>query len=146
MTEGAAKAPWQAVLRERGQRLTPQRELVLAAVETLGHGTPEEIHAEVSRHAPAVNISTVYRNLGLLEELGAVRVVHLMDRIPTYHSMALPAHVHLTCSSCGRVIDADPDEFATLAAELLRSHGFDVDLDRLVLTGRCAACPRSDPD
>ena len=30
-------------LREKGLRLTPQRELVLAAVRELGHATPEEV-------------------------------------------------------------------------------------------------------
>lgn len=134
---------WQTVLRERGQRLTPQRELVLAAVDTLGHGTPEEIHAEVSRRAPAVNISTVYRNLALLEDLGVVRVVQLGDRVPTYHSISLPAHVHLTCTECDRVIDASPREFVALAADLVRTYGFEVDVDRLVLVGRCGHCRSS---
>jgi Fur family ferric uptake transcriptional regulator len=132
--------PWHAVLRERGHRLTPQRELVLAAVDRLGHGTPEEIHEEVVSRAPAVNISTVYRNLALLEELGVVRVVNLNDRTSTYHSVALPAHVHLTCTGCGRVTDADPSEFRALAEALASRHGFTVDLDRLVMAGRCAAC------
>lgn len=136
----AANPSWRTVLRERGQRLTPQRELVLAAVETLGHGTPEEIHAEICRHAPAVNISTVYRNLTLLADLGVIRIVRLGDRVPTYHSISLPPHVHLTCSSCDRVLDADPGEFDALAAQIRRTHRFEVDLDRLVLVGRCADC------
>lgn len=142
----AEQRTWRAVLRERGQRLTPQRELVLAAVDELGHGTPEEIHTEVSRHVPAVNISTVYRNLALLEELGVVRVVHLGDRIPTYHSIALPAHVHLTCAGCDRVIDASPREFRELAADLARTYDFQVDLTRLVIPGRCRDCREPVPE
>ena len=38
---------WQARLRASGHRLTPQRELVLAAVETLGHATPDEVFADM---------------------------------------------------------------------------------------------------
>ena len=34
---------WQATLRAKGYRLTPQRELVLRAVDRLGHATPDEI-------------------------------------------------------------------------------------------------------
>ena len=30
-------------LRDKGLRLTPQRELVLSAVRELGHATPEEV-------------------------------------------------------------------------------------------------------
>lgn len=135
---------WRALLRKRGHRLTPQRELVLDAVDRLGHGTPEEIHDEVTRRSDTVNISTVYRNLALLSELGVVRVVYLGDRTPTYHSVVLPAHVHLSCSECGRVTDAEPSEFEDLSAEIARRHGFDIDLARLVLAGRCAECRAED--
>jgi Fur family ferric uptake transcriptional regulator len=41
---------WRAQLRERGYRLTPQRELILAAVERLGHATPDEVLAAVREH------------------------------------------------------------------------------------------------
>ncbi|HET6653175.1 MAG TPA: transcriptional repressor, partial [Nocardioides sp.] len=59
---------WQKELRSRGYRLTPQRELVLRAVDHLGHATPDEILAEVRKESAAVNVSTVYRTLELLEE------------------------------------------------------------------------------
>ena len=58
--------------RERGLRLTPQRQLILEAVHELGHATPEQVCAQVQREAPAVNITTVYRSLDLLERLGLV--------------------------------------------------------------------------
>src|SRR3546814_17202489 len=84
-------------IRSSGKRLTAQRELILRAVETLGHGTPDEIYAEVLEHAPAVNLSTVYRNLEVLEELGLVRHTHLSDRAPTYHSITDHEHFHMVC-------------------------------------------------
>jgi Fur family ferric uptake transcriptional regulator len=46
-------------LRDSGLRLTPQRELILAAVDRLGHATPDEVLAEVRQHSSAVNASTV---------------------------------------------------------------------------------------
>src|SRR3712207_5673095 len=107
---------WQQVLRDKGYRLTPQRELVLSAVERLGHATPDEILAAVREQSSAVNISTVYRTLELLEELELVRHAHLTDRAPTYHSALTPAHVHLVCRGCGVVLEAHPDEFAAWQA------------------------------
>ena len=58
---------------------------MLQAVEELGHATPDEILAEVRRRAlGAVNVSTVYRTLEVLEELGLVRHTHLSTaRRPT---------------------------------------------------------------
>ena len=89
-------------LREQGLRLTPQRELVLAAVEKLQHATPDEIYAEVQSSSAAVNRSTVYRTLEVLEELGLVRHLHLSDRAPTYHAVEAHPHFHLKCRKCGR--------------------------------------------
>jgi Fur family ferric uptake transcriptional regulator len=62
------------VLRSRGLRLTAQRQLVLEAVHALGHSTPDQVHARVSETAAGVNITTVYRTLELLEELGLSRM------------------------------------------------------------------------
>ena len=77
---------WVADLRARGYRLTPQRQLVLEAVADLGHATPEDIVTAVRRTASGINISTVYRTLELLEELGLVTHTHLGHGPPTYHA------------------------------------------------------------
>ena len=47
-------------LRDKGLRLTPQRELVLSAVRELGHATPEEVAEKVRATHPGINLSTVY--------------------------------------------------------------------------------------
>ena len=135
-----ADAQWRERLREKGYRLTPQREMVLAAVEELGHATPDEVLVKVHERSSSVNISTVYRTLELLEELGLVRHTHLTDRAPTYHSRAGDDHVHLVCRGCDRVIDADMHEFDDLAAALEERHGFQADIGHLTVFGTCAEC------
>jgi Fe2+ or Zn2+ uptake regulation protein len=55
-------------LRERGFRLTPQREMVLAVMHGLdGFCTAEDIYSRVGEISSAVDISTVYRTLDLLQ-------------------------------------------------------------------------------
>ena len=49
---------WQQRLRASGHGWTPQRELVLEAVERLGHATPDEVFAEVRSRSEAINLST----------------------------------------------------------------------------------------
>ena len=99
-----AVAPgWQAELRARGYRLTPQRQLVLEAVAELGHATPEDIVAKVARCAGGVNISTVYRTLELLEELGLVSHAHLGHGAPTYHAATSRHTYTCVCARCDRV-------------------------------------------
>ena len=98
-----AETGWQEELRARGYRVTPQRQLVLEAVAALEHATPEEICAEVQRTARGVNISTIYRTLELLEELGLVKHAHLGHGPPNYHLATEADHVHLVCRDCGEV-------------------------------------------
>ncbi len=131
---------WQARLRAKGYRLTPQRELVLRAVERLGHATPDEVLAAVREQSEAVNISTVYRTLELLEELDLVRHAHITDRAPTYHSTATPPHVHLVCRLCGGITEAPDRIVAPLTDRLTEEYGFRTDVGHLTVFGTCADC------
>ncbi len=136
----SAGQDWQAQLRARGYRLTPQRELVLGAVQRLGHATPDEVMAAVHEESRAVNLSTVYRTLELLEELGMVRHAHLTDRAPTYHSTTTPTHAHLVCRECGAVDELAVEELSALTRLLRRDHGFTPDLGHLAVFGTCRNC------
>jgi Fur family ferric uptake transcriptional regulator len=138
--DGAGGAGWQSRLRGSGYRLTPQRQLVLEAVGRLGHATPETIVAEVRRTASGVNISTVYRTLDLLEDLGLVSHAHLTHGAPTYHVTGGNRHIHLVCGGCGSISEISPDRLAGLVEELRQELGFRVDVDHVALTGRCADC------
>jgi Fur family ferric uptake transcriptional regulator len=139
-TAAPHREDWQATLREKGYRLTPQRELVLRAVDRLGHATPDEVLAAVHEESTAVNISTVYRTLELLEELGLVRHAHLTDRAPTYHSTATPDHVHLVCRGCGEVTEVAPEIIAPMTDALMERYGFTTDVGHLTIFGTCRNC------
>ena len=133
---------WRSTLRAKGYRLTPQRELVLRAVERLGHATPDEVLTAVRAESQAVNISTVYRTLELLEELGLVRHAHISDRAPTYHSTSAPEHVHLVCRDCGAITEVAPEVIADTTEALHRRYGFATDVGHLTIFGICANCSR----
>lgn len=122
-------------LRARGMRVTPQRGQVLSAVRELGHATPEQICESV----PGVDVTTVYRNLELLEDLGLVRHAHLGHGAPSYRP-AEDQHVHIVCHSCGSVIDADPAMVDDLASGLLADHDFALDRAHFTVFGRCGTC------
>ena len=131
---------WRQTLRGSGYRLTPQRELILDAVDTLGHATPDEVLAEVRKQSTAVNVSTVYRTLEVLEELGLVRHAHLSDRAPTYHSVRDHEHFHLVCRNCHRVISVDPGVLEPTLQRLVADHGFTADIGHLTVFGICKEC------
>ena len=131
---------WVADLRARGYRLTPQRQLVLEAVASLGHATPEDIVTAVRRTATGVNISTVYRTLELLEELGLVTHTHLGHGPPTYHAATDDDHVHLVCRVCGSVTETSPTLVDGVVTALKEGEGFVADVGHLAIFGTCRTC------
>jgi Fur family transcriptional regulator, ferric uptake regulator len=132
-------AGWDAQLRSRGYRVTSQRSLVLAAVAELGHATPEEILGRVQAESPRLNLSTVYRTLEVLEEVGLVTHAHLGHGSPTYHSAA-DVHIHLVCGACGGVQSIPAETARDFLDSLDGRHGFSTDVGHMAIHGRCASC------
>ena len=124
-----------ARLRGRGLRVTPQRLQVLAAVRDLGHATPDQI----AEARPEVDVTTVYRTLELLEELGLVKHAHLGHGAASYRP-ADDDHIHVVCHSCGSVIDAPRNLVDGLADRLATESGFVVDRSHFTVFGRCSLC------
>lgn len=130
-------------LSEHGYRLTPQRVMILSAIdEGDGHISAEEIYAQVAAKYPHVNVSTVYRTLELLKRLGLVTETDLGDGRLRYHPAEKGHHHHLVCTGCGAIIDLDESLLVQLKNDLLREHGFSADLRHLAILGRCAGCNR----
>ena len=131
---------WEQRLRDQGFRITPQRQLVLEAVEHLRHGTPEEILVEVQRTASGVNLSTIYRTLEVLEEVGLVTHAHIGHGPPTYHSVDDEVHIHLVCDRCGRVESVPASAATALVDSLEADFGFRTDISHVSMHGLCADC------
>jgi Fur family ferric uptake transcriptional regulator len=131
-----------AKLRERGHRITPQREAILEAIlSTTGHITPQDVTRRVQARLPAVNASTVYRTLAMLETVGVVRHAHL-ERGAEYHRADEVEHVHLACSRCGAEDDLSMEEAEQLRGVVQRHKGFLPDLTHFAISGLCAGCQR----
>jgi Fur family ferric uptake transcriptional regulator len=96
--------------------------------------------ARVHDQSAAVNVSTVYRTLEVLEGLGLIRHAHLSDRAPTYHSVGGHEHFHLVCRACRRVISVNAEVLDPLTKRLADDFGFVPDAGHLTVFGRCAAC------
>jgi Fur family ferric uptake transcriptional regulator len=131
------------MLRRRGRRVTPQREAIVREVmRAQGHITPQAVARRVQRRMPAVNVSTVYRTLSMLEDVGVVQHSHL-EGGAEYHRAGEGEHVHLTCSRCGAEDDLSIGEAGSLRAVISRHRGFLPDLRHFAISGLCATCQRS---
>ncbi len=132
-------------LRERGFRLTPQREIILSVLHDVeGLTTAEEIYNRVQRISTSVDISTVYRTLDLLQEFDLVACVDPGDDQRRYELLGIHGpHLHLVCQSCGQVIGADPEVAQAFGQRLKAEYGFTPELDHLSVPGLCATCAAS---
>src|SRR5947209_5311977 len=128
-------------LKQRGLRMTPQRQLILDAVASMhGHVSADQVYQHVVRVFPDVNISTVYRTLEVLEELGVVRHTHFHDDVAQYERTDEAQHHHMVCSRCGSHFELDLAVLQPLADELKLRYGFQADLAHSAIVGLCRAC------
>jgi Fur family ferric uptake transcriptional regulator len=128
-------------LRQRGERLTPQRLLVLDAVrQHSGHLSVEEVLAQVQAQFPTINRTTIYRALAWLNEQGLVSVTDVGREGAVYEYLTPQRHHHLICQSCGEG-QKIPDDLIFPMIEAIRQHyDFEPRLDHLALFGLCRSC------
>ena len=130
-----------ARLRASGQRLTPQRLLILELLYAHGdHATADEIFAAAQERYPYLNISTVYRTLELLRDIGFISETDLGDGRRQFALLSGDRHHHLICLRCGYVQEIDDQPFDDLRAGLRAAHGFDARIDHLAIFGTCEGC------
>ena len=128
------------LLRERGGRLTTARRAIITALlSARGHVTADELAAAVQQAHPDVHLTTIYRCLDALEELGVVDHVHLGHGRAVYH-LTEEAHLHLVCDQCGAVVEVPDVLFADLAGRLQADYGFAIRPHHFAVLGRCQSC------
>jgi Fe2+ or Zn2+ uptake regulation protein len=132
-----------AYLRARGSRITSSRRILLDVLfRADGHMSAEALAQAVQEKAPDVHLSTIYRNLEELEQLGIISHSHL-GHGPSSYVLASHAHAHFICATCGQMIEAPPDMFRGLARSALLRLGFSIDPTHFAILGRCADCSPS---
>jgi Fur family ferric uptake transcriptional regulator len=109
-------------------------------VRQLGHATPEEVAEKVRSTHPGINLSTVYRNLETLENVGLVLHTHLGHGGATYHAAEELTHLHLVCSDCGVIGDAPIESAANFVNTLSDDYGFKTDVTHFAVYGLCSKC------
>jgi Fur family ferric uptake transcriptional regulator len=87
------------------KRMTRQRLVILEELRgTRTHPTADELHHMVRARLPRVSLGTVYRNLDILAEEGAVLKLEPAGGGRRFDGSVLPHH-HVRCVRCGRVAD-----------------------------------------
>ncbi|WP_461877904.1 Fur family transcriptional regulator [Fusicatenibacter sp.] len=122
------------------RRNTIQKDLVLKTVQGLKrHLTAEEVYEFIKKDHPTIGKGTVYRNLGILAEEGAIRKVEVPDG-PDRFDFTLKNHYHVECIRCGEVFDVDMDEVTDLNERIHDTHGMQFLNYDIFFKGICPVC------
>lgn len=129
------------VLREAGHRLTPQRLTILSILRHAGsHLTAAEILERVKRTYPYIDISTVYRTMGVLKDLRLVSETDMGSGEYSYEWTIPEPHHHLVCRECGRETSLDHEYLGAIERRLLQDYGFHAEMEHFAIFGVCRAC------
>ena len=135
-------------LRRSRQRYTRGRRQLVELL--LGLGRPVTI-PELLEGGASQSQSSLYRNLAILEQCGAVERITSTDDVARYEltEELSEHHHHVVCSSCGRIDDvvlppAIERALAGAATEAHAQQGYVIDSHRLELVGACPACAGQD--
>jgi Fur family ferric uptake transcriptional regulator len=130
-----------AELAAHGFRLTRQRRAVLAAIAAAPSSLSAlQVYDAARRDCPALGLTTVYRTLDVLTELGALRRVHGPDHCENFVP-ASAEHGHtVVCNGCGRVTEFTACDMRSIATAAGRETGYRITDHFLQLSGLCARC------
>lgn len=131
-----------ARLRANGHRVTsPRRAVFETLLDATEHLTVEDVAARATSRHPGVNLSSVYRSLDLLAELGLARETRFGDEDAARWELAHPdEHFHLVCQGCGAVDHHAGELVAQIIDHLAGGHHFQAHTVDLTVTGLCQAC------
>jgi Fur family ferric uptake transcriptional regulator len=120
---------------------TAVKEALIAAT---GFVSAQELHQSLVLQGQKIGLTTVYRALTDLVQLGEADSLALADGETKYRNCGADHHHHLICRSCGRAVEFELAGFEAAADQLARSHGFKDVSHSIELFGICGDCGVSD--
>lgn len=128
-------------VKRAGYKLTRQRRAVIEAVAASAEGlSAAELLVEAQRRCPRVGLATVYRTLGILDQIGGAERVHGLHARSAYVACPPTDHHHVVCVSCGKVADFHGCTVADMIPLVTEETGFTVEAHLLELLGTCREC------
>ena len=136
----------QALLAQRGIRMTGPRRAILSVIETANkHLDASQILRKAQKLDPSVDRSTVYRTLGLLKRQGLIDeldLMHLNGEGHYYERKLGNDHIHMACLRCGKITEFVSERFDSLKSQLEQECRFRIVVARLEVGGYCTECRR----
>lgn len=121
-------------------KYSKQREAILECLKNrYDHPTADTLFQALRRDNPKISLGTVYRNLGLLTELGNINRISCGDGTERYDSVTEP-HDHFVCKHCGKIIDLNIEDEAVAKRQAVNPDIGLVESHSLIFYGYCKNC------
>ena len=127
-----------------GVRSTRQRKAVVDVLAEIDNfASAKEIHQELASREHNVGLTTVYRTLQSLAEIGGVDVLTVTGGETLYRQChAEGHHHHLVCTNCGRTVEIDGGPVEAWAQNIASQNGFTLSSHEAEIFGLCAECQK----
>ena len=133
-------------MRARGLRLTSQRRILADLLEQASeHLDADAVLARAQEKDPSIHRATVYRTLHRLKKLGLIDeldLMHVSGERHFYEIRPRAFHIHLVCTVCKGVEEPSGPFWEDLKRKVERETGFQPEIVRLEMGGRCRLCLR----
>ena len=124
------------------RRKTRQRIVILEALEGVRtHPSADCIYNEVRKKLPRISKGTVYRNLKVLKEEGAILELNV-DGVVGRYEIRQDNHYHFICEKCGSIFDLNEPTETNLNMKYARKTSFKITHHQLQFRGLCKDCQR----
>ena len=123
-------------VRAAGRRMTPERKLLIRIISANAHLDASEIFLLAKEKNPKISLSTVYRAMSLLKELGIV-AANALGEDHRHYEVHSDEHCHCVCLSCGRLVEIPLVDATGILEE---ESGFEIVGAKVELTGYCERC------
>jgi len=134
----------QAALEKRGVRLTRQRRVLLAVMDSAErHLDADAILERAQKLDPRVHRVTVYRTLDMLKRNGLIDeldLLHLRGGQHFYESHGPRDHIHVACLKCGKVREFESQLYEKLKKQIENDCGIKITVTRTEIGGYCDQC------
>lgn len=142
---------WQGKFRCCGYRITLAREVILDALSKANkHLSAEDIYMRVHPGHPNIGLTTIYRTLDILVNIGIILKFDFGDGRARYelveNTKGMDYHLHLICTECNRIIDYtdfvdDVIELINLIEKgLSQKYNFKITNHTIQFYGLCKEC------
>lgn len=98
------EAQTEKLLKRYGLKATPQRVIIVGEIYRAGHINIDKLYEKVHKRMPTVSLATVYKNINSMFEGGLLQELY-PEGMKRMYEIDKDFHIHLICSSCGKVED-----------------------------------------